>query len=420
MSEKRETYPRVSAPRFLHGQWVYKVKWVEGGEWKGPYRCPKDEVRSEREAERYAHAYVAALQAQGGGASERVAVAPNRGPTLRDLRDDWLKMRRADDRLASSTVDDNESHLDRHILPELGDVLVTDLDPPRLRAFARGLRKGRASYTVLNVAHTLSRMIEDAMAEGWTTIAANPMRHPAVRRELPRGRTRSGKVIVHLTRSQAEQLLTAPTTTEEWRVRYLLGLLAGLRDGEIAGLRWSHVRFDGEIPVIEVREAVVYKGPHGHASVSRLKTDMSERDVPMHALVASTLRAWKAQGWTRWVGRKPKDTDLVLPSSSGRAWRPPSAAILRDHLDAAKLPTKQEGFAITMHATRRSHVTWLTAAEVPEPIVKMIVGHAGSGVTGRHYTATELAAMKRAVDRLQLDLRFADLVAVPLAKVVGE
>jgi integrase len=152
------------------------------------------------------------------------------------------------------------------------------------------------------------------------------------------------------TRGQAEQLVAADTTPAVWRVRYLLGLLQGLRDGEASGLRWGDVGEGDGIPVLAIKRAVSYHGREGGAQVSKVKTETSERTIPVHDLVARELAWWRETGWERWVGRAPKDSDYVLPDLDGGAWRPKSAQYLKDHLGAAELPTKNlEGFPHTHH-----------------------------------------------------------------------
>jgi hypothetical protein len=110
----------------------------------------------------------------------------------------------------------NDSNIDTHVLPhgEVADAPIADLGPAVLRAWVRKVRDlglvirtkkmgsdGKdvvretrgplAPMTVRNVVGTLTQFFDDAMAEEWTEITANPMRHPGVRKEIPEGVTRA-------------------------------------------------------------------------------------------------------------------------------------------------------------------------------------------------------------------------------------
>jgi hypothetical protein len=53
------------------------------------------------------------------------------------------------------------------------------------------------------------------MAEEWVDLPANPVKHVAVRREVPERVTRAGKhTIIHLTRATAEKLVTCAAVPE--------------------------------------------------------------------------------------------------------------------------------------------------------------------------------------------------------------
>jgi integrase len=156
----------------------------------------------------------------------------------------------------------------------------------------------------------------------------------------------------------AEQLLVSDAIPEPRKVRYVLAATSGARDGELAGLRFDDVDLDAA--TFSITKSTTTKGgttmPDGTkcrgVAVREPKTDASVRTLPLHVLAVRTLRAWKAQGWARWVGRAPHATDLVFPSAEGKPWRPASARHLRDDLAAAQLPT----LYLDKHPVRLSRV----------------------------------------------------------------
>ena len=51
-------------------------------------------------------------------------------------------------------------------------------------------------------------------------------------------------------------------------------------------------------------------------------------------LALEELKRWHADGWRAYVGRDPKPEDPILPYPDGSPWRPKSALLFRDDLEA--------------------------------------------------------------------------------------
>ena len=184
--------------------------------------------------------------------------------------------------------------------------------------------------------------------------------HPGVRKEVPAGITlaerggmkRGDKA--HLTRDQAERLLTCPAVPEMRKVIYALAMTSGgFRSGELYGLTWADIELDAPIPVVHVTKALVEKGEDGWATVGKTKTPDAVRDNPLHPLAARSLRAWKAGGWVQRVGRQAKPTDPVFPDEKGEARRPADSANLQADLVKAGVATKYGTVPITFKDANR-------------------------------------------------------------------
>jgi integrase len=177
--------------------------------------------------------------------------------------------------------------------------------------------------TVRNVVGTLTQFFDDAMAEQWTSIPANPMRHPGVRKEIPEGITRAEQrgmrrgEKAHLTRDQAGQLLACKAVPEDRRALYVLTMTSGgFRPGEAYALTWGDMELDAPIPCVHITKAVGKLRGIGlkDLKAGKTKTPDAVRTNPLHHVAVRMLRAWKTGGWVRVVGRHPKPTDLVFPS----------------------------------------------------------------------------------------------------------
>ncbi len=342
-------------------------------------------------------------------------------PTIEKLTEKWHKLRDASPDLSASTKRQDRYVFKAHVIPALGKLQPDDCGTAVLRKFVRDLRaksvvRGEdddgnevrgpiAPNTVRNIVGVTTQFFEDVIAEEWVDLPANPMKHPAVRKEVPEAETRAhaADVIVICSDAQVDALVACGLPI--WSLRFVLALTTGLRDGEIAGLRFSDLDLEHEVPHIRVRTAIALTGPQGHATRGKLKTKNSKRPVPLHSLALELLTAWKESGWERYVTRidkeldpKPQPDDPIFPTPTGKPHRPKSADMLRAVLRAAGLPDACDGHALDFHALRRTFATRLQIAGVPEDIRKRLMGHAASGVTGKHYTADDLRTLQRAVE----------------------
>ncbi len=213
-----------------------------------------------------------------------------------------------------------------HVLahPEIADVPIASLGPAMLRAWVRKVRddgkirvtwkkdeNGKrvrettrggplAPFTCRNIINSLTAFFADAMAEEWIDVPANPMKHEAVRREIPAAVTLAGKHrIVHFTRPVAEAKIT---------------------------------------------KALALAGDKGWATLRATKTENRVRVIPLHSLAVRALRAWKSIGWAKLVGHRPQPGDPLFPiprtvdltkGEKVLAWRPAMASMIRADLLAA-------------------------------------------------------------------------------------
>src|SRR5690606_13724360 len=107
------------------------------------------------------------------------------------------------------------------------------------RDLVRALRKSDlAPRTVLHVYSTLHNMFESAEIEG--KVQRNPVK--VKRGELPKKRDKDPewRAQATFTLAEVERLISDPAIPVERRVLYALKVLAGLRHGEAAALRWRH------------------------------------------------------------------------------------------------------------------------------------------------------------------------------------
>jgi integrase len=399
----------------------YRLDVIVGTERRAAWRQHRIPVavQTRRDAEIYAVEFIKALPSSEHGpevAAQPVAAAaePPRDPVLGDFAERWLALRKglvASRSIRPATHTQDAGTWRKHIQPALGNVPMSKLvEVTVIREFIRAKAAEKANFTVRNIASTLKTMLDDIDAEGWFVLPRNPMRHKKVVELLPPPRTKAGKkVIVHVVRDDAEKLLRSRDVESEHKVRYLVGLMTGLRDGELRGLQLADVHLEGGAPLLRVRRAVALKGFDGRNTVQEPKTEDAIRDVPLQPIVVEALRWWIQKGWVRWVGHRPKPTDFMFPNHEGKPCRPRSSQQLRDDLVRAGCSEQYEGNNVTMHALRRSFSTRLDEFPEAHRVKHDLMGHSAKGVDQIHYTATSQVTKRRAVDSIGLDVTLADI-----------
>ncbi|MCU0660773.1 MAG: tyrosine-type recombinase/integrase [Myxococcota bacterium] len=187
----------------------------------------KARIQTRREAEREEREI---RQAIVDGTYDRKEVVEEKPPTLAEFSaefiDNYAKVHNKPTEVASK-----EGNLRRYLLPVLGhlrldEVKVRDVD--RVKNFM--MTRGLDPKTVNNALATLSRML--GYAEELELIERVPrIRH------LPVPETEFD----FLTFDEAERLLEAAKSREEWRGMIFFALKTGLRFGELSELRWGDV-----------------------------------------------------------------------------------------------------------------------------------------------------------------------------------
>jgi integrase len=337
------------------------------------------------------------MEAEAAAALVRADAPPEPAAelTLSALRDKWLALKKADERISEATRADYKSHLDLSILPEFGAARFSDVDIAALRIWIRAKRKTLAPSTVRNRFSTLSTLWDDARAEAWTT-SSNLAREPGVRAELPELPRYQAKTIPL---EDFGRLVLCPDVPAVRRVRYLLAALAGLCDGEIAGLRVANMQL-AQVGKLTVRQAVATRGKSGWASENDLKNKYRERQIPVHPVLAEGLSWWLTEGFEQHVCREPKAEDWLVPRDDGKAWRPRSADLLREDLATAGVQDVPAGFKF--HSLRACFASWLEEAGVAQASRDRMLGHRGKSTAAVHYTSAVIAADRAAVASIPL------------------
>lgn len=154
--------------------------------------------------------------------------------------------------------------------------------------------------------------------------------------------------------------------------------LLGLRRGELAGLRWSAIGLDDEVPTISVRGTRVATAA-GTVEQDDAKTISSARTLPIPPHLLPILRRVHAEQTEtrrrlgeRWEGG---DDGYVFCHDLGAALSPRTLnAWWTKSLEAAGLPHRR------LHASRHTAASLLSLRGAPVPMIAAWLGHADGGV----------------------------------------
>jgi len=184
----------------------------------------------------------------------------------------------------------------------------------------------------------------------------------------------------------------------------MLMLDAGLRLGEVTGLRWSDVAL-GSGPDDPDRCLVIQRSVSRGEAEGPTKSGRSRR-VQLSRRLRSVLREhWVAQG-------QPGLSERVLPRFNGRNY---SAR----HFDEV---IRRAGLAgHTPKDLRDTYASWLVSLGAPVVWVSESLGHSNLAITARHYTRwMGDAAVRQITPRLESGDVWPDLLARVVATIAPE
>lgn len=169
-------------------------------------------------------------------------------------------------------VETTESHLRAHIIPELGQVPLTQLDVRRVQEFVNKISPGRSGKMVENIVLTLTGIIRHASKWNKEVQPINVSDLTMPPKEKAKPPFLSGQEIKTLIKASRGVLRTI----------LIVLALTGMRINEVLGLRVEDVDFENR--VIHVTKSA-YNGKLGTP-----KSVASAADIPLSAVLAKELR----------------------------------------------------------------------------------------------------------------------------------
>lgn len=274
-------------------------------------------------------------------------------------------------RVRSNTHRSYESYARTHIVPSVGHVKLSQLQPAHIdHLITKILDSGLTANTARHVYVVLKKALKDAVRRGYIRFnvcdRVDPpiVRHPQI--QPP-------------TKVEVSEIITC-VENDSFAVAFRLMASTGLRRGEMAGLQWRSVDFDRN--VLSVVQTVDRES-RGSLRVVAPKTLLSRRGVALDDEVADLLLSERIAQQKRVLesGGAVEDHGWVIPDERGRlidpdrltrCWR--KAAIAAGH------PT------VRLHDLRHHQASVLMALGVNPKVVQERLGHSTPSFTLERYS----------------------------------
>lgn len=373
------------------GAWAYRVQWRENG------------TRRSKRAQGFptkAHAQQALNDVLKEIYSGR-AVTP--AGNVADFMREWLDTYERSGKVKHTTAVAVRDHVERHIVPRLGDMQLGKLSPQHVARFYADLltsgevrhksKRGLSPKTVRNIAQTLRKALADGVKYGRVG------RNVADVVDLPRWERKElktwnpneiGQFLVHVDK-------TGEYLGPVWRFMFA----TGVRRGEMCGLRWADIDLVEALVTIrqtrlDVRGETITDTPKTRKSRRTISLDTATVVALAHLKNAQEAAAQTLGGW---------HSDLVLTDLDGQPITPETLTRrFRQSARAVGLPV------LRLHDIRHSAARTMLEAGVAVHIVAGRLGHSSPATTLNVY-----AQFMPHADRLA-----ADLVGNALASFMGD
>ncbi len=366
-----------------HGEGTYKKR--KDGRWEAQYMVHTPSGTRRKSVYARTKAEVATKLRKALAECEGGLTFDAEGITLSAYLTRWLSDS-VQGSVARSTYERYEQLSRVDIAPAIGKVELRKLTPAHLQGLYRAkLDEGLALRTVEYIHTTLNKALSQAV--NWQLVPRN------VARATTAPRSRKPEMLT-LDREHTKRLLSA-AKGDRLEALYLLAVTAGLRQGELLGLRWADI--DLEAGTLSVKRSLRYEknGPY----YTEGKRDRSRRRVELGASTVAAIKAHrKRQNEERlaYAGLW-EDHDLIFPDENGRPIR---ARNLARFFQKLLKRSGLEDLGLTFHGLRHTCATLMLLNDVPVKVVSERLGHADVALTLRVYSHVLPGMQKDAADGL--------------------
>lgn len=319
--------------------------------------------------------------------NEDVAIPRGKEREFREILDLWISNNRI--KYKGATESKYQYLIDKHIVPELGNVKLSMLTAPKINAFlmkkmecGRLDQKGGLSPAyVRNIMLIISSAIKFASDEGMCPPLKTAIYKPVIPKE-------ELQILEFEQQKKLELFLTRDMNPT--KIGVLISIYTGLRIGEICALSWENI--DLKTNIIHVRHTVArVKDNTSKCGATKLiidspKTKASTRDIPIPSCLLPVLHEMKENAKSKYV------------VSDTAAFTSPRTYDYRYH----KLLEECGMQPINYHALRHTFATRCIEAGVDAKSLSEILGHSNVGITLNTYVHSSMELKRSQIEKLNI------------------
>lgn len=378
-------YSSVSV-RLKGKKWQARLRHKDlSGKWHNTDRM-LPEAKGKREAERMARALMDELNKAASAAVEGSSLN-SQERTVSVVVREFIEGQYQRGELEESTYHAQMTSFIRNIEPYLGNIIFATLDRAAImdwhtKLAAKGMSQHGIyyNYTVITKVYNYYDRIGE--------IRMNPFH------TLPKGIQKGKKTrVTHLTQEQMEKFVVAAHSefepTDEMYAAVFLAFYAGLRRGEICGIRWRDI--DWERNELTVSSAIGI-GDNG-SYTKNPKNKSSARTFPMLPQLRTVLHQ-------RYEAIKPEPQDFICSNTPGTYLSPSSfSKKFKDFAIAYDLEDAY-GKQVIPHGLRHNLATVGMRSEMDIAALSLMMGHSSRSMTLDVYGDANKMSKKISAEKL--------------------
>ena len=302
---------------------------------------------------------------------------PNPNMKISEFLTQWVEHRK--NSIAPETYRNYKSTIDNRINPAIGDVKTKDLTAQAVESLIGDLiREGYKPGTIKGVYAVLRAAFRYAVRMG--DLNTNPI----AKVSAPSSQSIA---IKHIPKSDFEKIYRAASLHPYLHARVEVGMMMGLRPGEVRGLRWTDINWDERNLTIE-RQLQRVKD---EGLVFRPVKQKESRTIPLSETQVNILKThldfqqMNTEGWV-------EDLGLIFPNTIGK---PLDAK--REHNWWKSLLKRADVGEYSLYQMRKTAFTHFANLGVPQATLLAYSGHSNISTVFKHYAFATSEAMDSAI-----------------------
>lgn len=273
------------------------------------------------------------------------------------------------------TIITHDEIINNHILPELGNILLSDLRLRNIHFWISKMMKTLGSNGKLPSQRTVERRLSVLSAAlNWGVYLEYAVKNPATKAKVPK----TPKFRPFVVDEDLIKVVLSIAYGTYLEVPLHMAFYTGARRAELLGLQWKNVIFGKKLILIETARILagseVKEGP--------TKTEESVRDIALADETVELLIAYKEEQIAMYasLGKIWTEENHVLLNTKGEPFNPGSFSTV-----VKRLFVKAGMKKARVHDTRHAHATQMASLGVSQKVVQERLGHSDGATTQKYY-----------------------------------